>query len=168
VSEAAVFPGTWNVFVDDSTEPLTVRVASLTLQELRVQDGSVPEYLRLDLRRRGLLAGLRPRPVLKRVLAQGATFDGLAVSSSIAPVGTVLTSVSVRSATERAFRWYRLTRSAGPLFSAVASILGGLLATLGAVFLSAGAGKGLLIAGAVLTVVAAVVLVTSTWRAPVT
>jgi hypothetical protein len=51
------------------------------------------------------------------------------------------------------------------MFSAVASIIGGLLVALGITWLGTATGKPLLIAGAVLTIVAAVVIVPSAWRA---
>lgn len=132
-----------------------------------VQFSSVPEFLRLDLRKPGLLGKLGPRPILKKIPGAGANFAWLAVPASLTKAVKGSDQVSVSAASLTAFRWYRLRRSSGALFSAVATIVGGLPVALGAAWLGTGIGKALLISGAALTVLAAVVLAISAWRAPV-
>jgi hypothetical protein len=101
------------------------------------------------------------------MLGEGAILDSLAVPASLTtPAAEANDLVSVSRASLTAFRWYRLSRSTGPLFSAAAAVIGGLLVALGAAELEHGVGQGLLIAGAVLTVLAAAVPVISAWRAP--
>lgn len=164
MSETATFPSQWLVRVDEKLPPLCVEVPALTLQDRRVRYDTVPEFLRLDLRKPGLLGKFGPRPVLKKMLGEGALLDSLAVPASLRPAVTGSDPISVSRASLTAFRWYRLSRSAGPLFSAAATVIGGLLVAVGAVVLG-NVGQGLLIGGAVLTVLAAAVPVISAWRA---
>jgi hypothetical protein len=166
LGETATFRSQWPVRVDSSLPPLCAQVPELKLEEDDVPFSAVPDFLRFDLRKPGLLGKLRPRPVLKKMLGEGSTFDSLAVPASVKPAVTGPDPVSVSGASLTAFRWYRLSRSTGPLFSAAATVIGGLLVAVGAAYLDSGAGQGLLIGGAVLTVLAAAVPVISTWRAP--
>jgi hypothetical protein len=163
LGETAKFRSQWPVRVDSSLPPLCAQVPELTLEEHGVPFSAVPDFLRFDLRKPGLLGRLRPRPVLKKMLGEGSNFDSLAVPASVEPAVTGQDPVSVSGASVTEFRWYRLSRSTGPLFSAAATVIGGLLVAIGAI---PGVGQGLLIGGAVLTVLAAAVPVISAWRAP--
>jgi hypothetical protein len=165
LTETATFGSRWPVRVDGSVPSLSVGVPELKLEADDVSFDTVPEFLRLDLRKPGLLGKLGPRPVLRKVLAAGVSCDSLAVPAAFKRAVASTESVSVSGASLRAFRWYRLCRSSGSLFSAAATVIGGLLVAIGAVILG-DIGYGLLIGGAVLTVLAAAVPVISAWRAP--
>jgi hypothetical protein len=162
LSDNITFPSKWPVRVDDELPPLSVALPALTLQQRHIRYDTVPKFLRLDLRNPGLLGKLGPRPVLKKALRAGALSDSLTVPASVKAAVTGPDPVSVSGASLTAFRWYRLSRSTGSLFSAAAAVIGALLVAIGAI---PGAAQGLLIAGVVLTVLAAAVPVVSAWRA---
>jgi hypothetical protein len=161
------FPTPWAVDTDDEVPAFRLKVPALTLQGKDMPATyKPPDYLRLDIRRRKFPSRLRPRPVLRSLLADGSNELSLLVPKSLESTIADSGDIPVTPATKRAFRWYRFTRSAGPPFSAVASIIGGLLVALGTAWLRSGTGKGLLIAGAALTFLAAAGMVISAWRAP--
>lgn len=158
--QTSSFRTSWRVEQDADFSLLRVRVPATR------GDDPPPEFLRLDVRRPGVRGRLAPRPVLRSSVAAGSPDEHLTVSTSLKlPIGTG--PVSVEKASESACRWYRLSRSAGSLFSAAASVIGALLVALGALDTGSSMGKGLLIAGIVLTVLAAVAMVVSAWRAPI-
>jgi hypothetical protein len=171
------FPSPWVVKSDAKVAPLSVEIPGLVLQKKNIEllkqgvqvDPESPKFLRLEMRRQGLRGKMAPRPVLKADMADGVTNDWLTVSSSsfdqsiTSPTG----AIAVTSASERDFRKYRFRRSLGSLFGAVASIISGLLVGLGTAGIGGGVSKGLLIAGGVLAILAAVTLMASAWRAPV-
>jgi hypothetical protein len=170
LNEAATFPSEWAVHPGgQDVEPFYVRVPENTLEAADVDFSTVPVFLRIDLRMPGFLGKLGPRPILRKKLADGANFEWLEVPASFTKAVDRKGGgpVPVSAATEKAFRWYRLRRSIGPLSSAVATIIGGLLVALGAAYLQKGIGQILLIIGGVLTVFAAVMIVLSAWRASV-
>lgn len=88
--------------------------------------------MRLEVPRRGPVGWLAPRPVLKAVEEHGNKDDWLTVSKSYKWAARLNGAITVREASEKAYRWYRLSRSLDSLFSAVASIIGALLVALGA------------------------------------
>jgi hypothetical protein len=154
------FPTPWQVRADPGGSPLRVRVPATR------GDGLPSEFLRLDVRRSGILGKLVPRPVLRAYVAAGSTDRYLTVSKTLKlAIGT--DPIDVKEASERAYRWYRLSRSSGSLFSAVGAIIGALLVALGALGPESTTGKGLVIAGVVLTVIAGAGMVISAWWEPV-
>jgi hypothetical protein len=168
VSEQPPFPSPWPIRTDREVPPLRVKVPALTLQSKHLPARyKLPDYLRLEIPRSRLRSGLTPRPVLRPMKMGGSTETALLVPESLQPMIAGSSDIPVRPASENAFRWYRLTCSGGSLSSAVASIIGALLVALGTIWLRSGVGKGLLIAGVVLTVLAAAGQVISAWRAPI-
>lgn len=168
VTSVSAFPSRWALHGATNIRAFHVDVPELTLQALGVPDGSVPEFVRPDVRQSGRATGkLRARPVLKTALAPGASYQWLAVPASLGSPGDNQVDVGVEEASLTAFRRYRLSRSVAGLASSAAAVAGTILAALGAIWLSQGIGKGLLIAGAVLTIAAAATPVIAAWRAPV-
>jgi hypothetical protein len=154
------FRTSWQVRADPGVSPLRVRVPATK------GDSPPYEFLRLDVRRSGIKGKLVPRPVLRTYVAAGSTDRYLTVSKTLKlAIGT--DPIDVKEASERDYRWYRLSRSGGSLFSAVGVIIGALLVALGALDPESTAGKGLVIAGVILTVIAGAATVISAWRAPV-
>lgn len=150
----------------------TVRSVS-EVPALRVQvpmtkgDPDPPKFLRLHARRKGIFGRLTLRPVLRTVRVAGSGDDGLAVSDSLKLAIKQSVSITVSAATEKAFRRYRLSRSAGSVVAAVATVLGALLLALGAIWPKTVLAKWLLFVGGGLSIVAAVAVVVSAWKAPV-
>jgi hypothetical protein len=153
------FPTSWQVRADPDESPLRVRVPATK------GDSLPPEFLRLGVRRSGIRGKLVPRPVLRAYVAAGSTDRYLTVSKTLKlAIGT--DPIDVKEASKRAYHWYRFSRSGGSLFSAVGVIIGALLVALGALGPESIAGKGLVIAGVILTVIAVAATVISAWRAP--
>ena len=137
------FPSPWTVCTNSQVASLNVKIPALRLQEKKKKkkraqdeglpvDSELPKFLRLDMRRPGLAGKLAPRPVLKAHIAPGVSDDWLTVSTSFArAITNGAGEIVVTSASERAFRMYRLCRSVGSLFGAVATIISGLLVGLG-------------------------------------
>jgi hypothetical protein len=170
LNETATFASNWAVHVGGKdVEPLYAKVPENTLENANVEFSTVPDFLRIDLRKPGILGKLGPRPILRKKLGEGASFEWLEVPKSFTKAVNRKGAgpVPVSAATEKAFRWYRLRRSNGSLSSAVATIIGGLLVALGAAYLQKGVGQILLIIGSVLTVFAAVMIVSLAWGASV-
>ena len=159
MSAQKTFSTSWTVRSASGVPPLRVQVP------MTKGDPDPPEFLWLDARRRGIFGRLTPRPVLrtKRVASNEA---GLAVSKSLKLTVKPSVPIRVNSASQNAYRWYRLSRFAGSAFAGAATIIGGLLVALGAIGPKSGLGQGLLFAGGGLLVAAAVTLVVSAWRAP--
>jgi hypothetical protein len=152
------FPEEWRVEADSGVSLLRVRVPA-------TRGDKPPEFLRLHVRRSGIAGRLAPRPVLRSAVAAGSTDPHLTVSTALKlAIGTK--HIVVKKASLRAYRWYRLSRSAGSLLSAIGTVIGALLVALGALGPERTAGKGLVIAGVILTLIAAVATVVSAWRAP--
>ena len=164
MSQQPAFQTPWTVRSESKVSPLHVRLPAAKPTSTEPEP---PKYLRLHARRKWITGMLTPRPVLRTDRGGGSTETSLAVSDSLKLAITLPASIAVSPATENAFRRYRLSRFGGPLFSGVASLIGGLLVALGALWFKGDVGKGLLIAGAILTFAAALVLVGSAWWAPV-
>jgi hypothetical protein len=174
LSDTTKFPSKWAVESIEGVPALCVKIPGNRLQALEVEYDNVPKFLRLDLRKPGLLGKLGPRPILKKIPDEGSGVIYLAVPKSFtkavekfAKASKESDEISVTAATDRAFRRYRLSRSIGPLLSAVATILGALLVALGAAWLDKGFGQLLLAVGVVVTMVAAITVVVSAWTASV-
>jgi hypothetical protein len=170
VSKQPPFPSPWPVRSDREVPPLRVKVPGVTLERTYrlPRNYEPPKFLRLDVRRPGVRSRLTPRPVLRAVKVYGSNEDALLVPESLQPMITGSGDMPVVSpSSENAFRWYRLTRSGGALFSALSSIIGALLVALGTIWLGSGVGKGLLIAGVALTLLAAAGVIFSAWQAPI-
>jgi hypothetical protein len=174
-SEISRFPS-WVVMSDSKVSKFNVKVPALRLQEktnkLRdsgvMVDGKPPKFLRLDMRRTGLRGKMKPCPVLRVDLLDGGYDNWLTVSDSLKrSIPGSDHEVNMTSASEKVFRWYRLRRSVGPLFTAVASIIGGLLVGLGTTGFDKATSRLLLIFGSALVVLAAAGLVVSVWQTPV-
>lgn len=150
----------WQVHAGVDVAPLRVRVPMTS------GDSPLPAFARLDVRRSGITGKLAPRPVLRPYPAVGSTDQFLTVSETL-KLAIGADPINVKVASEKAYRWYRLSRSAGSLFSAVGAVIGALLVALGALGPESTAGKGLVIAGVILTIIAGAAAVISAWRAPV-
>jgi hypothetical protein len=129
-------------------------------------DAPPPDFLRLQARRRGILGRLTKRPVLRPVVVAGGTDAKLTVSDSL-KLAIGAQPITVKEVEEKAYRWYRLSRSTGSLVAAAATVIGAGLLALGALSPKSGLGKSLLIAGGALSLVAVVAVVTSAWKAPI-
>ena len=121
----------------------------------------IPPYLRLYARRPGFRGRLTPYPVLR-------TYPGgtghLTVSPELKLKLPADADVETREVSERAYRWYRLSLAAGSLTSALGVAIGALLVALGAL---GSTNTAMIIVGVVLTLVAGLGSVVSSWRAPI-
>jgi hypothetical protein len=157
------FKKSWIVKSSVNVKPLRVLVP------MTKGDAAPPPFLRLEARRRGITGKLTKCPVLRPdVDAGNAEPDPWLTVSDSLKLAIGEKPIKVEEVSERAFRWYRLSRSAGTLFAAVATIIGAGLLTLGAIWPKTALGKGLLFGGGALTIVAAIVVVTSSWNASTT
>jgi hypothetical protein len=154
------FETKWKVQSDSRVPLLRVKVPRAHGQP------KPPPFLRLDARRGGVLGRFTKRPVLRPIVAAGGTDPKLTVSASL-KLAIGEKRVTVSEATEKSYRWYRLSRSTGSLVAAVATIIGAALLTVGALSPKSGLGIGLLIAGGALTLVAVFAVVRSAWKAPI-
>ncbi len=161
-SRISAFPSPWAVQVNGQLTELQVE---LPAAELRASRRDIPDFLRLDLRRPGVRGCLAPRPVLKVKPLDVSRLDYLGIPAWLGPRVPDPPTVQVATASENSYRWYRLRRSAGVLFSTVATIIGGLLVASGAYWVGTSVSKLLLILGAVVTFLAVIALVISGWRA---
>jgi hypothetical protein len=105
--------------------------------------------------------------VLHPFMVKGGRDNELGVPKALEPLVRDTGEITVTGASVNAFRWYRLSRSAGQVVGTVASIIGALLVGLGTASPTSDTGKGLLIAGTAVTMVAVLTVVISAFRAPV-
>jgi hypothetical protein len=125
----------------------------------------IPEFVRLHVRGSGL-GKLAPRPVLHRSAnAGGGAGKALAVPVALKELVANSGSITVTSASAWAFRWYRLRRSGLAQIGTCAIAVGALVVALGALRPRSGNGQGLLIAGAVLTLMGIAAVMVSFFRA---
>jgi hypothetical protein len=164
MSQQQRFQDVWYVKPGKKVSPLRVRVPAA--RPASSEPKRSLDYVRFDVRQAGIIGRLAMRPVLRIELAAGNIEKCVTVSESH-KWATQKTSIKVTEASMNAYRWYRLSRSVGPLVSGVASLVGALLIALGALEPKGSLGQVLLIAGGALTLVAAGVLVLSAWRAPI-
>jgi hypothetical protein len=172
---APVFPSRWCVQADAGVGDLRVTVPGLRwLQRLSSMgvdrnQAKLPEYLRLDMRRKGFRGKLAPKPVLKAQLDEGVADDVLLVPQALSvwcPAGG--TQVEVSAATKAAFNWFRLNQSSAFLIGTVGIPAGGTLIGVGAapaVIASPVVAAGLVVAGAVVAGSATVAAGLAAWRA---
>jgi hypothetical protein len=160
MSEQKPFSKSWTVRSVSEVPALRVQVP------MTKGDADPPEFLRLHARRRGIVGRLTPQPVLLTERVAGSLEDGLAVSKSLKLPTKRSGSITVSAATERAYRRYRLRRFAWSLVAGFATVIGALLLALGAIWPKTAWGKGLLWAGGGLSILAAITLVVSAWKAP--
>ena len=154
----------WLVKDDSKVPAFQVKVPKITEN---AEAEAVPEFVRFDMRRKGLRGKLAPRPVLHRSEEGAGGFGGeLLVPTALKKLVKEGENVTVTGVSKRAFRWYRFFRSGGTALGTIATIIGALLATLGPVWIKSGLGQGLLIAGIVLTLAGVFALLVSYWRAP--
>jgi hypothetical protein len=157
------FKTSWIVKSASDVKPLRVRVS------MTKGDAAPPPFLRLEARRGGVTGKLTKRPVLRPdVVAGDAESDPWLTVSDSLKLAIGAQPVTVKEVSEKAYRWYRLSRSAGTVFAAVATIIGAAALTLGALWPKSGLGKGLLFGGGALSLVAAIAVVISSWNAPPT
>src|SRR5438067_1782439 len=122
-------------------------------------DFDPPPFLRLKARRRGITGKLTMRPVLRTCVDPGNADKWLTVSDSLKLAIKEGQRVTVEKVPVTAYRRYRLSRSAGTVFAAVATIIGATALTLGPLWPKSGLGTGLLLAGGALSLLAAAAVV---------
>jgi hypothetical protein len=164
----------WVLKADKVVSPLNVKVPMakwdekhVALQKEQKPVPPPPDYLRLEMRPSGLFKRIKLRPVLRTDPASGESDDYLTVPDYLKNSVSGSTEVEVTEAFEKDYRWYRFARSAGSLSGPVGSIIGASLVGVGAVYVESGLGQLSLGIGAVLTVLAAIAVLVSAWRAPV-
>ena len=157
----ASFETSWKVQSDVGVDLLRVKVPRAHGQP------KPPPYLRLHAHRKGIFGRFSKRPVLRPIVAAGSTDPKRLTVSTSLNLATGDKDVTVSEATEKSYRWFRLSRSTGSLVIAVGTIIGAALLTVGALSPKSGLGIGLLIAGGVLTLVAVYATVRSAWKAPI-
>lgn len=159
MTEQPRFPAPWTVRSNPGVSYPYVQVP------MTHGNSTPPAFLRLEVRRPGIGGTLRltPRPVLKSEPVTSIEKE-LTVPDSLG-WATRDQPVTVSPATENAYRRYRLRGSAGSVVAAVATILGGALLALGAIWPKSGLGQVLLFSGGGLSLVAAIAVVRSAWRA---
>jgi hypothetical protein len=168
VAKQPSFPSPWPLGTGDDVPRFRVRVPALTLEEKGLpRNYQPPPYLRLEVPRRRFRIRLTPRPVLRPTKQSGSYEPKLLVSGSLERTIAGFTDINVSPASQKAFRWYHLVHSSGPVLTTVMSVIGALLVALGALWIQGDLGKGLVIAGIVLTVFSAIGMVVSAWRAPI-
>ena len=171
VGESLRFPSPWKVGTETESNKdvprFRVKVPASTLQDRGMPATyEPPDYLRLKVRRRKRRIRLTPRPVLIPIVVPGGLKDELLVPKALKSTVAGFDTIEVSEATQKAFRWYRLVHSSGPVFSTVASVVGALLVALGALWFKSDLGDGLVIAGIVLTVLSVAGAVVPAWRSP--
>ncbi len=170
VTEQPSFPSPWPVGADkrEDVPRFRVKVGALALADKGLpRNYQPPRYLKLEVPRRRFRVRLMPRPVLRTITQSGGREPELLVSESVKRTIRGTDPIEVSASTEKAFRWYHLVHSSGPVFSTVTSVIGALLVALGALWIQGDLGKGLVIAGIVLTVVSVIGIVVSAWRADI-
>jgi hypothetical protein len=162
---SANFPSPWPVATDRGVKGFTVILPRHTWwqrskAELKVEDPNgqtPPEYLRLRLRRKGLLKGMGLHYVFKVEVNPGANNAELTIAEDLAsscpPRGE---QVEVTVADEGAFRRTKFRRQSGAVTGAVAVPVGGAVAALGTLTGVGAAAPVLIIGGAVVAGVGAI------------
>jgi hypothetical protein len=172
---APVFPAPWCVQADADVGDLRVMVPGLRwLQRLASMgvdrsQARLPEYLRLDMRRKGFRRKLAPKVVSQAQLDEGVADDVLLVPQALSAWCPAQgTQVKVSVAKKAAFNWFRLNQSSALLIGAVGIPVGGTLIGVGAapaVIASPVVAAGLVVAGAVVAGSATVAAGWAAWRA---
>lgn len=168
VGESPPFPTPWPVKTNKDVERFRVRVPRSTLQgnpDLPT-DYEPRGYLRLEVQRRWFRIWHTQGPVLVPTLWDGSLKDELLVSTVLEKTIKDCSEITVSAATRKAFRRYRFIHSGGPVFIAVASVIGALLVALGALWWGHDLGYGLVAGGTALTVLSVIGVMVATYRAP--